>query len=61
VELWNIIYRYKQRKGNIVEAFKKCDIIVENNYEIFMVEHEFLQSKFYLKGCLDEGYYYGLG
>ncbi|HYF81879.1 MAG TPA: hypothetical protein VEB00_02465 [Clostridia bacterium] len=56
-----MIYHYKLRKGNIVEAFKKCDIIVENNYETSMVDHEFLQPKYKGKGCLDEGYYYGLG
>jgi hypothetical protein len=38
----NIIYQYKLVKGNTVEAFSKCDIIIGNNYETFMVDHAFL-------------------
>lgn len=41
----NIVYHYKLRKGNIEEAFKKCDVIVENQYYVPMVDHVFLQPE----------------
>ncbi len=41
----NIIYHYKLRKGNIEEAFKECDVIVENEYFVPMVDHVFLQPE----------------
>jgi len=41
----NLIYHYKCRKGNIEEAFKKCDVIVENEYETSMVDQAFLQPE----------------
>lgn len=39
----NIIYHYKCRKGNVEEAFSKCDVIIEKEYETSMVDHVFLQ------------------
>ncbi len=41
----NIVYHYKLRKGNIEEAFKECDVIVENEYFVPMVDHVFLQPE----------------
>ncbi|MDF2547382.1 MAG: molybdopterin-dependent oxidoreductase [Anaerosolibacter sp.] len=41
----NIIYHYKCRKGNVDEAFKACDIIVERAYQTSMVDHAFLQPE----------------
>lgn len=41
----NIVYHYKIRKGNIEEAFKECDVIVENEYYVPMVDHVFLQPE----------------
>ncbi|SDY88153.1 purine hydroxylase alpha subunit apoprotein [Proteiniborus ethanoligenes] len=41
----NIVYHYKLRKGNMEEAFKKCDVIVENEYFVPMVDHVFLQPE----------------
>ncbi|MCT4593542.1 MAG: molybdopterin-dependent oxidoreductase [Anaeromicrobium sp.] len=39
----NIIYHYKCRKGNMEEGFKKCHVIVENEFKTSMVDHAFLQ------------------
>lgn len=41
----NIIYHYKCRKGNIDQGFKKCDVIVKNEYKTSMVDHAFLQTE----------------
>lgn len=41
----NIVYHYKCRKGNVDEAFKACDIIVERGYKTSMVDHAFLQPE----------------
>lgn len=41
----NIVYHYRIRKGNIEEAFKKCDIVVEQEYRTQMTEHAFLQPE----------------
>lgn len=41
----NIVYHYKLRKGQVEEAFNKCNIIVENEYFVPMVDHVFLQPE----------------
>jgi CO/xanthine dehydrogenase Mo-binding subunit len=41
----NIRYHYKCRKGNVDEAFKACDVIVEREYKTSMVDHAFLQPE----------------
>lgn len=41
----NILYHYKIRKGNIENAFKQCEVIVENEYRTGMVDHAFLQPE----------------
>lgn len=41
----NIVYHYKLRKGNVEEAFKKCDVIAENEYYVPMIDHAFLQPE----------------
>ncbi|WP_251859918.1 molybdopterin cofactor-binding domain-containing protein [Clostridium sp. Marseille-Q2269] len=42
----NIIYHYKIRKGkDIDEAFKECDVVVENTYKTSMTDHAFIQPE----------------
>jgi CO/xanthine dehydrogenase Mo-binding subunit len=41
----NIVHHCKIRKGNVDEAFKNCDAIVEAVYKSSMVDHAFLQPE----------------
>lgn len=41
----NVIMRTKICDGNIEEAFKKCDVIVENDYETTPNEHAYLETE----------------
>ena len=39
----NILQHFKLRKGDVDEAFKHCDVIVENTYRTQSVEHAYLE------------------
>ena len=41
----NIVYHYKNRTGNVEDAFKDCAVIVESEYTTSMVDHAFLQPE----------------
>jgi nicotinate dehydrogenase large molybdopterin subunit len=41
----NATYHYKIRKGDIEDAFAKCDVVVEQEYKTGMVDHAFLQPE----------------
>jgi len=41
----NIVYHCKIRKGDVEEAFKNCEVIVEDTYKTSMVDHAFLQPE----------------
>lgn len=41
----NIVHHFKLRKGDVEEAFKNCDVIVENEYKVPQVDHAFLQPE----------------
>lgn len=49
----NVYYEYKIRKGDVDEAFKQCDVIVEGEYETPRQEHLFLAPESGL-GYIDE-------
>lgn len=51
----NIIYHYKLRKGDIDEAFKKCEVIAEEEYRTQMTEHAFLQPEAGIAYMEDDG------
>lgn len=44
-EVSNIVFHYKNRTGDVENAFKECDVIVENEYTTSMVDHAFLQPE----------------
>jgi CO/xanthine dehydrogenase Mo-binding subunit len=39
----NVVQHFKLRKGSVDDAFKKCDVIVENSYRTPYVEHAYLE------------------
>jgi len=41
----NIVHHCKIRKGDVEEAFKNCEVIVEDTYKTSMVDHAFLQPE----------------
>lgn len=41
----NIMAVRKIRRGNVEEAFDRCDIIVENSYTTQMVEHSYIEPE----------------
>lgn len=41
----NIVYEYTLKTGNVDEAFEECDVIAENEYNVGMVDHAFLQPE----------------
>ena len=41
----NVFCHYQVRHGNVDEAFKACDVIVENEYHTPMQEHAYLQPE----------------
>lgn len=41
----NLVYEYTLKTGDIDKAFEECDVIVENEYNVGMVEHAFLQPE----------------
>ncbi len=41
----NLMLHYKIRHGDVEEAFKKCDVIVEGEYRTPMQEHAYLQPE----------------
>jgi len=41
----NIFYHYQIRQGDVDEAFKQCDVIVEGEYRTPMQEHAYLQPE----------------
>lgn len=51
----NVILHYKIRHGDVEEAFKKCDVIVEGEYQTPMQEHAYLQPEAGLSYIDEEG------
>ncbi|RCK74933.1 MAG: Xanthine dehydrogenase, molybdenum binding subunit [Anaerolineae bacterium] len=49
----NVLCHYRIRKGNVEEAFKRCDVIVEGEYRTPAQEHAYLQPEAGL-GYIDE-------
>ncbi len=41
----NVILHYKIRRGNVSDAFKDCDVIVEGDYRTPVQEHAYLQPE----------------
>jgi len=41
----NILQHFKLRRGNVDEAFKHCDLIVENTFETGFVEHAYMETE----------------
>jgi CO/xanthine dehydrogenase Mo-binding subunit len=39
----NVVRHFKLRKGDVDEAFRNCDIIVENTYQTPTIEHAYLE------------------
>ncbi len=51
----NVILDYKIRLGDVEEAFKQCDVIVEGEYHTPMQEHAYLQPEAGVAYLDDEG------
>ena len=51
----NVCVHYKIRKGDVDEAFKKADVIVEGEYQTPVQEHAYLQPEAGLAYMDDEG------
>lgn len=51
----NTVFHCKIRKGDVEEAFKECEVIVEGEYKTSMVDHAFLQPEAGLAYIDDEG------
>ncbi len=45
----NVLCHYRIRKGNVEEAFKRCDVIVEGEYRTPAQEHAYLQPDISMK------------
>lgn len=41
----NVVYEYTLKTGDAEEAFKDCDVVAENEYNVGMVDHAFLQPE----------------
>ena len=51
----NVAYHLPIRKGDIAKGFQKSDIIVENTYQVQMVDHAFLQPEAALAELDEQG------
>lgn len=51
----NVVFHYKNNRGDVDNAFKECDVIVENEYTTSMVDHAFLQPEAGISYLEDDG------
>jgi CO/xanthine dehydrogenase Mo-binding subunit len=51
----NLMLHYKIRHGDVDEAFKKCDVVVEGEYRTPMQEHAYLQPEAGISYLDEEG------
>lgn len=51
----NVFIRYRVRKGDVDDAFKRADIVIEGNYQTPAQEHAYLQPEAGISYIDDEG------